>query len=98
MFNKLLRALTSSDLSSVVSFDMEWLMLHGPLFARISRGYSIGVLLHLIWYKHFSLSHLFILFSFIYICRFMLFLLFSFCTVVFVFSFYFPFYAFVHSR
>jgi len=49
MFDKLLCALTSFDLSSNVAFDMEWLMLHGPLFAQISGGFSLGVLQHLTW-------------------------------------------------
>ena len=40
MFDKMLRALISFDLRSAVSFDMEWLMLHMPLFEHISEGYS----------------------------------------------------------
>jgi len=38
VFDKLLRTLTSFDLSSDVPFDMEWLMLHRPLFVQISGG------------------------------------------------------------
>jgi len=38
VFDKLLRTLTSFDLGSDVPFDMEWLMLHRPLFAQISGG------------------------------------------------------------
>ena len=46
IFDKLLCALTSFDLSSSGAFDMEWLMLHMPLFERISGGYSLCVILH----------------------------------------------------
>jgi len=38
VFDKLLRALLGFDLSSDVPFDMEWLMLHRPLFEQISGG------------------------------------------------------------
>ena len=38
VFDKLLRALASFDLSSDVAFDMEWLMLHRPLSEQISGG------------------------------------------------------------
>jgi len=78
VFDKLLRALMGFELSSTFQLDMEWLMLHRPLSKHISRGYSLGILLHLTWYKRSSLSLLFILFSFVYICCFVLFLLFSF--------------------
>ena len=67
VFDKLLRTLTSFDLSSSVAFDMEWLMLHMPLFERISGAYSLGVILHLTWYTHFSLSSLFNLCFLLYI-------------------------------
>ena len=75
VFEKLLRALTSFDLSSNVAFDMEWLILHMPLFARISGGYSLGVIQHLTWYKRFFLSSLF---HFVFFCIYLWCLLFFF--------------------
>ena len=65
LFDKLLRALTSFDLSGNVAFDMEWLILHEPLSKYISKGYSLGVLLHLTRYKRFPLSSLF---NFVFFC------------------------------
>jgi len=72
VFDELLRALIGFDLHSTVSFDMEWLMLYRPLFERISEGYSLGVIQHLTWYTRSSFPFLFILFSFVYICGFLL--------------------------
>ena len=76
VFDKLIRAPTSFDLSSTFQLNMEWLLLHK--FLDCQEGYSLGALLHLTRYKRSYLSPLFILFSFVYICCLVLFLLFLF--------------------
>ena len=68
VFDKLLRALMGFDLSRNFKCDMEWMMLHDPLFQHISRGYSLGDLLHLTWYNRSSLflfSFCFLLYIFV---------------------------------
>ena len=63
IFDKLLCSLMGFNLSS--SVPLKWLMHHEPILQQILEGYSSGIILHLTWYNHSSLSSLFILFYFV---------------------------------
>ena len=54
LFDKLLQSLMGFDLSGNLPLDMEWLMLHEPLFKQILGGYNLVVIVHMTQY-YFSI-------------------------------------------